>query len=56
MNGYGQGINPSRISLRHIQTSYGAHPVSYPMSTGGCFDVAKAAGHEADHLAIGHSI
>jgi hypothetical protein len=40
----------SEYSLLHIiQTSSGAHPVSYSMGTGGFFPRGKAAGHEAHH-------
>jgi len=33
----------------HIQTNSGAHPASYPVSTGSSFSQGKAARHEADH-------
>jgi hypothetical protein len=30
--------------LNSVQTGSGAHPASYPMSTGGCFSGGKAVG------------
>jgi hypothetical protein len=37
------------FSLLHVQTSSGAYPESYPMSTGGAFPGVKRPGREADH-------
>jgi hypothetical protein len=43
----GKGI----YSLRHrVQTGSGAHPVSYPMDTGGLSPRVKWPGREADSL------
>jgi hypothetical protein len=40
-----RGSIPNRGKRSNVQTSYGAHPVSYPMGTGGCVpgDGGKAA-------------
>jgi len=36
-------LGTANISLRHgVQTGYGAHPVSYPMSTEASFPGGKA--------------
>jgi hypothetical protein len=38
------------FSLRHrVQTGSGAHPVSYPMGTGGSFSGVKRPRRESDH-------
>jgi hypothetical protein len=38
----------------HVQTDSGAHPVSYPMGTGGAFpgEGVKRQGREADHSPV----
>jgi hypothetical protein len=42
--------SPCRVkNLLHVQTDSGAHPVSYPMSTGDFFLGVKRQGREADH-------
>jgi hypothetical protein len=57
--GYGMDDRGSRVhfpegagnfSLHHrVQNDSGAHPVSYPMGTGGSFLGVKRPGREADH-------
>jgi hypothetical protein len=43
-------VKAGNFSLRHcVQTGSGAHPVSYPVSTGGSFPGVKRSGCEAGH-------
>jgi hypothetical protein len=49
LDGWGLIPGRGRIFLFRMQTNSGAHPISYPMGTGGCFPGSKEEGHEADH-------
>jgi hypothetical protein len=43
--GKGKGFSP----LHSVQTGSGAHPVFYPMGTGGSFPGVNRPGRETDH-------
>jgi hypothetical protein len=45
----GPAVSVNFSLLQRVQTGSGAHPASYPMSTGVSFSRVKRPGREADH-------